>query len=838
MKIHFTKSLYGIISIICLLFNSFTGYSQWITNTIGNVSGIESYVRITSSGGSVGADNNYQGIILNQNNFDNSAAQALAFSTVPLANRFKARAGLPFTLTMEIMHKVTAFGPEGQTMFIEYFNADNWAGPFDTNNGTIRAMLGKSGHPYQYDTDNYFDKESQYVFWIENILGVSGARRKTTFKKTFTFSGGRTQGWIVIGFREKNITTQLSYNNLIVLPFVVEGPYSSSIDSLGVTTEPKVPYLVIHKPPGDGSFSQINTTSKTCRNFDESYSEDATNTTKASVKLGAKGSIGLIATIDYEIYAQFSGEVATANMKAFRSSKQTCVEVTNTWATSDIPATSRNGSDVFLGYGMDLAYGIGRNISILPNSVIKDDTSMYFRPIEPVRQFVLTKDGILADIASQQIIMNNPALSNRERANAQYQIDVWNQVIFKNDSTIAAANTPDGSPISFSAGVDGSSTSTLEYSSTSSIEVGHYIEGAAAIEAVVNIGGSGFSAGHEFRTKKSSGSAIGSGTTTTNSISYTLKDNDNGDIFYVNKYKDPIYGTPIFKTTTGTRSSCPFEGGYQRDQPRIEIVGTTQNNITIPNVTLGTPATFQIKLCNNNTTEARSYNLGFVTQSNSSDLLISAAGSSGSQFGTFSVPANSCRVENYDVNIARRFPTSAVNFSNLELELFPACESNIKSSIFANVSFAAPPPPTNVVADKTEVCTGTAVTLSASCPVSTTPTWYTLAVGGFPVGIGSSVTVNPPSNTTYHVGCETVNYVRDRIPTKMVLVGSPSTVLNLTTNFTTNSLQIANTTITANNKIISPASVTFKAGNSLTFNPGFEARVGTNFMARIGGCAN
>jgi len=80
--------------------------------------------------------------------------------------------------------------------------------------------------------------------------------------------------------------------------------------------------------------------------------------------------------------------------------------------------------------------------------------------------------------------------------------------------------------------------------------------------------------------------------------------------------------------------------------------------------------------------------------------------------------------------------------------------------------------------------------------------------------------------------------VRDRVATKLVLVGTPSTVLNLTSNFTTDSFQIANTTITANNKIFSPANVVYKAGNSLTFTPGFEAKSGSNFMARIGGCGN
>jgi hypothetical protein len=111
-------------------------------------------------------------------------------------------------------------------------------------------------------------------------------------------------------------------------------------------------------------------------------------------------------------------------------------------------------------------------------------------------------------------------------------------------------------------------------------------------------------------------------------------------------------------------------------------------------------------------------------------------------------------------------------------------------------------------------------------------------VGGFPVAQGAAVTVNPSVNTTYYVGCETPDYKRDRVATQLVLVGSPSTVLNLTTDYTTNSLQIANTTLTATNKINNPARVTYKAGNSLLFNPGFEAKSGSNFLAKIGGCAN
>lgn len=142
-----------------------------------------------------------------------------------------------------------------------------------------------------------------------------------------------------------------------------------------------------------------------------------------------------------------------------------------------------------------------------------------------------------------------------------------------------------------------------------------------------------------------------------------------------------------------------------------------------------------------------------------------------------------------------------------------------------------------VTASSDAICTGTTpVTLTANCPVTASPVWYTVAVGGFPFAIGSSVVVNPSINTTYFVGCETPDYKRGRVATKMVLVGNPSTVLNLTAAISTNSLQAANTILTASNKVISLARVTYKAGNSLTFNSGFEVSAGSNFLAQTGGC--
>ena len=47
-------------------------------------------------------------------------------------------------------------------------------------------------------------------------------------------------------------------------------------------------------------------------------------------------------------------------------------------------------------------------------------------------------------------------------------------------------------------------------------------------------------------------------------LDYTLTDDDGGDIFSVDIVRDPMYGTPVFRLNQGSKTSCPYEGGYRR----------------------------------------------------------------------------------------------------------------------------------------------------------------------------------------------------------------------------------------------------------------------------------
>jgi hypothetical protein len=232
----------------CQLLSVFT-FGQWTAQTVGATSADAHYVnekiKVTSSAGSVEGENNYQGNIVNHNNFDAGVTINQAFSTVPTANLFKPQAGVPFNITLEIFHK---FVQEGGSLpatthqvFIDYFTGDGWNNGSDWYNGSIRALQGKNEQPYLYDEDTYLTKNSQYA-WTGEDISLRLAR-KSTFSGTYTFPVGRTRGWIVIGFREKSYTVynQSNHNNFIVLPFVVEGPTLAQVDSLGVTSKPQVP---------------------------------------------------------------------------------------------------------------------------------------------------------------------------------------------------------------------------------------------------------------------------------------------------------------------------------------------------------------------------------------------------------------------------------------------------------------------------------------------------------------------------------------------------------------------------------------------------------------------
>lgn len=814
---------------------TFSGSAN-LTGNLGNntTEDTEGTIAISSSLQSVSGGNTS---FIKYDNLSNYYGVSLSFGSVAIANRMRAQAGVPFSITINTKRK--QFG--------------NQTGPYSgVDKIKIRYGIGQNEQVHRYDVD---------VQNMPNTVIPDANDKLQTFTINHTFAVGRTEAWIVLEVQEPNAANFTTpYYTTIIIPFVIEGPTLAIVDSLGTTTQPQVPYMVLHKPPGDESEAKILSTQKTCRSFEESYEKDVTNSSRGAVKIGTKGSAGIGVTIDYEIYAEIKGGVSSNDLQIRTNSKETCIEVTNEITTTSLANSNGQATngDLFIGYGMDMVYGLSRRVNIVGNTIVVDTGLVYAPLTTTIREFVLTEDAILADIVLQQTKVNNLGLSDKDRATAQYQIDAWNDVLVANQNNIANASVKlsGTSPIQVSAGPKVLRSYGTDFTQTASIETKKYLEFTTGFEFKVDIGGSGYTLGHEFTSRNTYGNLSSNSSSGSTVFSYSFEDGDNDsphgiDVFYVDIYRDPMFGSPVFKLATGTRTSCPYEGGEQRDQPKLEIVGAgTSHTATKNNVTLGTPANFKINLCNTSS-DQRTYRLGVTPESITSNLLIQANGATNitSSPTGITVPANSC-LYNYDIDVIRPNPSNPVALSNLVIEWYAECEPGIKDSIILNAYWATPPPPVlgALPLENNDryifLCQGEQnVTLSTICSNATVPHWYTAEVGGLLLGTGSPFVVsniNPNTRTPYYVSCESDDYVSPRLFFGQLFPSLEPTNNNLNlSGYTQFGYYVANETLEVSafniNRSFLPTA--FRAGKSVTLLPGFET-LGERaaFSAEIGGC--
>jgi hypothetical protein len=98
-----------------------------------------------------------------------------------------------------------------------------------------------------------------------------------------------------------------------------------------------------------------------------------------------------------------------------------------------------------------------------------------------------------------------------------------------------------------------------------------------------------------------------------------------------------------------------------------------------------------------------------------------------------------------------------------------ACESNRVATSPVTITNIANP--TAVATDITEVCSGSSVSLSATCSdVGVIVNWYNVATGGVAIGTGSPLLQSPTVNTTYYASCKGTSCESGRVATSLVTV--------------------------------------------------------------------
>ncbi len=504
------------------------------------------------------------------------------------------------------------------------------------------------------------------------------------FKMPVTFELGTKKGLIYFGILD-NMGFIIPISNLVVIPIAVEGPMEHEVEIIDYTTEPMVPYLVLHDPPGDLSTSAFSESKTICRNFENSYTVDESNDVHAAVKIGVAGSIGFIATIDFSFSVEFSGGMTSGDLVVSTSATGNCITTNQGFATSGLDPEGEEGSDVFIGYGYDMYYGKYRNIEVIPDSC---KTGVRERLIYSIkgsgqgafRKFVLTEGGIRSNIAAQQAIIQSGNATRRDSANALYQIRAWERVLASNDSIIANATEVIGQPLLFNGGAGSDWSESITVMETSTLLTEHYLSGNIGLETVLEIGGSGGSFGYNYTNEKRYGASVSESAEETKVVSYHMDDDDGGDYFKVDVFRDGRYGTPLFRVTDESKSSCPYEGGIPRDKPKIKIHGQEENFILVENVPIGGVAVIKVDLCNESG-EDREYLVRRVG-SNPGGAIVSIGGET-----PFHIPLakNTCE-ENYELTVQQGVG-GATSYSNLKIDMYDACTGEISSSIFVSVNF-------------------------------------------------------------------------------------------------------------------------------------------------------
>ncbi|HEX8018051.1 MAG TPA: Ig-like domain-containing protein [Flavobacterium sp.] len=184
---------------------------------------------------------------------------------------------------------------------------------------------------------------------------------------------------------------------------------------------------------------------------------------------------------------------------------------------------------------------------------------------------------------------------------------------------------------------------------------------------------------------------------------------------------------------------------------------------TAPVIEESTPVTVNQKNNEGNTLTAKNNNTSKITSGETLSVgpfTLAAGKSTIITFSTTvnaanSLPANTCALTNQASVSGSNFSTVNSNITTTSIK--PA------NATFTNTTENIP-------------CLGTAtVTLNATCPLGTTPTWYTSLSGGTSFATGASVTATPTANnTTYCVACEAAYCASDILLVKTV-TGTPST---------------------------------------------------------------
>ncbi len=446
------------------------------------------------------------------------------------------------------------------------------------------------------------------------------------------------------------------------------------------TVTPELPQMIIHHPPGDQSYAFIESNSEICQGYGVSLAQDASGTAWGSVRIGQTGSAGIGVTTDYDVYAQITASLEVGIRAVEENSYEMCARTTETYSTAQgNPSINGRDGDVYIGTAIRYKYGFVERV-FMDNCEPIFFSDFMLVPDSTLSSFFVTeyaiKNTIIPTVVAQ--LAQATALGDLvTKQKMEDQLEVWHNALAMNDEIYAQADASQS--FFFSGSAIGGGQSAYTVSRLQSLESNIYIEASAAVEAGATVGGTGASGGVKVRAKMDRGTTNTNGITSTNTIGYHLEDDDGGDIFNGISARDGVFGTPLFLLEDGlTETSCPYEGGYQLDQPFLEFQnGSTVDSLVDITVNQDGSATalLYVNICNESD-EDRTYHLKVDQLTNTEGLEIRAFGQNLSEndLGAelLGVPAGNC-IQNVPITL-QHMNGNVLDYEDIELILYKTCQ--------------------------------------------------------------------------------------------------------------------------------------------------------------------
>lgn len=218
--------------------------------------------------------------------------------------------------------------------------------------------------------------------------------------------------------------------------------------------------------------------------------------------------------------------------------------------------------------------------------------------------------------------------------------------------------------------------------------------------------------------------------------------------------------------------------------------------------------------------------------------------------GTGDDAGYSVTVRNNSVYVLGSF-TRTANFNTPSASGSNEITTSTITSYFAKYSAASPPPAISTQPINVAVCENSVINFSVIATDATTYQWQISTNNGssFSDIVASSIysNVTTPTLTISNSTGLNSNQYRCVITgesgtinsTAAILLLNPNNIVLLSPTDNVNSnigTKQAAQTIAATNKVLAPANMIYRAGNSIELNAGFEAQNGTIFTAQIGSC--